>query len=106
MNAPELSLATFFNPVAKYFAATRPAFLSATLVACLLGIACAKYSGVSLDVLLALVTLLLAFFWQAARILRQNVKHPAGLLPAIQLTIAALLLHGLLLSAILFWESK
>ena len=57
--------------------------------------------------LVALLTLLpLLLSWRASRILRQNVNHPAGMLPAIQLTIAAMLSHGLLLSAILFLESK
>lgn len=66
MNVAEPSLATFPNPVARYFAATRPAFLTATLAACLLGMAGAAYSGVGLDGALALVTLLLALLVHAA----------------------------------------
>lgn len=48
------------NPLACYFAATRPAFLSVTLVACLIGLATAHGSGVAVDVLTAAVTVLFA----------------------------------------------
>lgn len=66
MNAPEPTLAAFPNPVIRYVAATRPAFLSATLVACLLGIACARYSGIALNLPLVAVTVLLALLVHAA----------------------------------------
>lgn len=62
------------------------------------------WHGLPLKSLVALLPLMLS--WQAARILRQNVYQPAGLLPAIQLTIAAMLLHGLLLAGVLFWEAQ
>lgn len=48
------------NPVRRYFGATRPAFLSVTLVACLIGLASAYRDGVAVDSTTALVTLLFA----------------------------------------------
>jgi 1,4-dihydroxy-2-naphthoate octaprenyltransferase len=54
----EPTLATFQNPLARYFAATRPAFLSASLMSCLIGLAIAHHSGIALDSALATVTLL------------------------------------------------
>jgi 1,4-dihydroxy-2-naphthoate octaprenyltransferase len=62
----EPTLARFANPWLRYFAATRPAFLSATLVACLLGVASALHAGVALEPLLAGMTLLLALLLHAA----------------------------------------
>lgn len=52
--------------VQRYFFATRPAFLLATLAACLLGFASAKSSGITLKPLLASITLLLALLVHAA----------------------------------------
>jgi 1,4-dihydroxy-2-naphthoate octaprenyltransferase len=46
------------NPLLRYFFATRPPFLVASLIPCLLGIAAASYSGVRTDAVLALLTLL------------------------------------------------
>lgn len=61
MSVPrEPSLEAFPNPGLRYFAATRPAFLSVTFVAVLLGLASATGSGVRLDPALATVTLLFA----------------------------------------------
>lgn len=54
----EPTLATFQNPFARYFSATRPAFLTASLMACLLGLATAWHGGLEFDIPLALVTLL------------------------------------------------
>ena len=54
----EPTLATFQNPFARYFAATRPAFLTASLMACLIGLATAWHGGLEFDIPLALVTLL------------------------------------------------
>jgi 1,4-dihydroxy-2-naphthoate octaprenyltransferase len=54
----EPTLTTFQNPLARYFAATRPAFLSASLMACLIGLAIARHNGIPLDLPLALTTLL------------------------------------------------
>jgi 1,4-dihydroxy-2-naphthoate octaprenyltransferase len=48
------------QPLACYLAATRPAFLSITLVGCLIGLATAHGSGVALDPITAVVTVLFA----------------------------------------------
>jgi 1,4-dihydroxy-2-naphthoate octaprenyltransferase len=61
MPAPlEPSLATLPTPLLRYFAATRPAFLSVTFVGCLLGLAAAFSAGVRIDPALATLTLLFA----------------------------------------------
>lgn len=52
--------ASFSSPISLYFAATRPAFLIATLAACLLGLASAIHSGVSFQLSAATLTILLA----------------------------------------------
>lgn len=57
---PEPSPANHRSPFALYLAATRPAFLSVTLVACLIGLASAWRSGVGLDLATACVTVLFA----------------------------------------------
>jgi 1,4-dihydroxy-2-naphthoate octaprenyltransferase len=56
----EPSLATLHNPVLRYFAATRPAFLSVTFVGVLVGLAAAAYSGVHLDSAEASLTMFFA----------------------------------------------
>ncbi len=56
----EPTLTQLQNPWLRYFAATRPAFLSAALVACLLGFASAYHLGVTFNPLLASITLLFA----------------------------------------------
>jgi len=56
----EPSLEALANPVLRYFAATRPAFLSVTIVGVLLGLAGAAGSGLRLDPAVATVTLLFA----------------------------------------------
>ncbi len=61
----EPTLEAFSNPFARYFAATRPAFLTASLMACLIGLATAWQGGVAFDVPLALVTLLFALLAHA-----------------------------------------
>ena len=58
--------ASFDSAIARYLAATRPAFLSATLVACLIGLASVVYSGLRLNAFLAGMTLLLALLVHAA----------------------------------------
>lgn len=63
---PEPDPQRFANPVARYLASTRPAFLSVTLVGCLIGIAGAHADGIALDPLLAAITLLLALIAHAA----------------------------------------
>ena len=65
MHPQEPTLAIFQNPLARYFAATRPAFLSASLMACLLGLAVAQHDGLEFDIPLALVTLLFALLAHA-----------------------------------------
>ena len=54
----EPTLAAFQNPLARYFAATRPAFLTASMMACLIGLATIWHGPVVFDIPLALVTLL------------------------------------------------
>ncbi|MEY2631881.1 MAG: hypothetical protein RIR00_535 [Pseudomonadota bacterium] len=56
----EPSLAALPNPLLRYFAATRPAFLSVTFVGCLLGLASAKAAGGLLNPLTATLTLFFA----------------------------------------------
>ena len=58
--AVEPTPASLRNPVLRYVLATRPAFLSVTLVGCLLGIACASGAGVRVDSLSAVLTCLFA----------------------------------------------
>ena len=48
------------NTLLRYFAATRPGFLSVTFVGCLLGLASAFDSGIRLDFVAAAVTLVFA----------------------------------------------
>lgn len=50
----------YSHPLALYFAATRPAFLTVTLVACLIGLASAHAGGVSINALTATATVLFA----------------------------------------------
>ena len=61
----EPTLAAFQNPLVRYVAATRPAFLSASLMACLIGLATVRHDGFAFDTTLALVTLLFALLAHA-----------------------------------------
>ena len=61
----EPTLETFANPVLRYFAATRPAFISASLMASLLGLASAGHSGVTIDFTLAVITVIFALLAHA-----------------------------------------
>ncbi len=54
------------NPIKRYFLATRPPFLLASLVPCLVGLATATASGISIDALLAMCTVLGAVLFHAA----------------------------------------
>lgn len=63
---PEPNRASFSNVITLYFSATRPAFLLATLAACLLGLAGAGCSGVHITPSTAAMTLLLALLVHAA----------------------------------------
>lgn len=65
MTPAEPTPQAFANPLARYIAATRPAFLSVTLVACLIGFASAHADGVTLDIAAALATVLFALFAHA-----------------------------------------
>jgi 1,4-dihydroxy-2-naphthoate octaprenyltransferase len=56
----EPTLEALHNPILRYFAATRPAFLSVTFVGCLLGLATAAHSGIAIGPALATVTLFFA----------------------------------------------
>ncbi len=62
----EPSLQQFPHPFRLYLAATRPAFFSASLVACLLGIAVASHSGMEVNWPLAALSICLAFLVHAA----------------------------------------
>lgn len=66
MSVPrEPSLEALPNTLLRYFAATRPAFLSVTFVGCLLGLASAAGGGVRLDPALATLTLFFALLAHA-----------------------------------------
>jgi 1,4-dihydroxy-2-naphthoate octaprenyltransferase len=56
----EPSLAALPNPVLRYFAATRPAFLSVTFVGVLVGLASAAGAGIAIDPAAATVTMFFA----------------------------------------------
>ncbi|MDD5295464.1 MAG: prenyltransferase [Rhodocyclaceae bacterium] len=60
MPPAEPTLAALPSPFLRYFLATRPAFLSVTLMGCLLGLAAAKAGGIILDPLKATLTVLFA----------------------------------------------
>ncbi|WP_029525695.1 prenyltransferase [Polaromonas glacialis] len=60
MNPLEPSLQRFANPLARYAAATRPAFLSVTLAGALIGLGSASADGLSIDGVKALITVLFA----------------------------------------------
>lgn len=61
----EPTLAAFQNPLARYFAATRPAFITASLMAALLGLAVAWHAALDFDVMLAVVTVFFALLAHA-----------------------------------------
>jgi 1,4-dihydroxy-2-naphthoate octaprenyltransferase len=61
----EPTLSAFANPLARYFAVTRPAFLSAALVAALLGLATARHDGVAMNPAMAVITVLFALLAHA-----------------------------------------
>ena len=56
----EPTLDALSNPLLRYFAATRPAFLAVTFVGCLLGLATAAYSGIAIGPALATTTVFFA----------------------------------------------
>ena len=63
--AVEPTPAALANPLLRYFAATRPPFLSVTLVGCLVGLASAHAGGVRIDALTAILTVLFALMAHA-----------------------------------------
>jgi 1,4-dihydroxy-2-naphthoate octaprenyltransferase len=65
MQPIEPTLAAFQNPLARYVAATRPAFLTASLMASLIGLAIARHDGITFNNELAAVTLLFALLAHA-----------------------------------------
>lgn len=60
MNSLEPSLQRFASPLARYVAATRPAFLSVTLAGAMIGLGSASTGGFSIDLVKALLTVLFA----------------------------------------------
>lgn len=66
MMPQEPTCVAFQNPFTRYVAATRPAFLTASLMACLIGLAIARHDGLVFDVMAATVTLLAALLAHAA----------------------------------------
>ena len=60
MNSPEPSRQRFANPLTRYVAATRPAFLSVTLAGALIGLGSASVDGVVIDLGKALLTVIFA----------------------------------------------
>ncbi len=67
------------NPLLRYLLATRPAFLTITLVGCLLGFASALASGTAFDLAAALATLLLAVLAHAGvNVLNDYYDHLNG----------------------------
>ncbi|MEI7843159.1 MAG: prenyltransferase [Gallionellaceae bacterium] len=61
----EPTLALYTHPGKRYFAATRPAFISATLVAAIIGLSVIHHEGVAIDFIVALVTLFFALVTHA-----------------------------------------
>jgi 1,4-dihydroxy-2-naphthoate octaprenyltransferase len=75
----EPSLARLRNPLLRFVLATRPAFLSISLVGCLLGFAAAFGSGVAFDAATACVSLLLALLAHAGiNVLNDYYDHLNG----------------------------
>jgi len=65
MQLQEPSPALFHNYIVRYFAATRPAFLMASLIACMIGLAISCFDGLAFDIPDVLVTLLFALMAHA-----------------------------------------
>lgn len=77
--AAEPSRERLANPVLRYFLATRPAFLTITLVGVLLGTATAWHAGVPFDVAAAEATVLLALLAHAGvNVLNDYYDHLNG----------------------------
>jgi len=65
MPLAEPALGALANPVLRYFLATRPAFLSVTLVACLVGLGTAYHDGAALATAKAVATFVFALLAHA-----------------------------------------
>ena len=65
MQPAEPTLAALPNPVFRYFLATRPAFLTVTLFACMVGLGAAYFDGIALSPAKASATLLFALMAHA-----------------------------------------
>jgi len=65
MPLAEPKLGVLGNPVLRYFLATRPAFLSVTLIACFVGLGAAYHDGVALAVAKAIATFVFALLAHA-----------------------------------------
>lgn len=65
MPLAEPTLGVLANPLRRYFLATRPAFLSVTLFACLVGFGTAYHDGVALGAVKAVATLVFALLAHA-----------------------------------------
>jgi 1,4-dihydroxy-2-naphthoate octaprenyltransferase len=75
----EPSLARLGNPWLRYFLATRPAFLTITLVGVLLGFAIAWHAGIPFDAVAAVLTLVLAVLAHAGvNVLNDYYDHLNG----------------------------
>lgn len=81
MTAPALepSVAALPGPFARYFLATRPPFLLVSLGSCLVGLAAAHASGVAIDAVRAVVTIVFAMAAQAgANVLNDYYDSVSG----------------------------
>lgn len=65
MPSAEPTLGALSNPLLRYFLATRPAFLSVTLLACLVGFGTAHFDGVAISFATAVATLIFALLAHA-----------------------------------------
>lgn len=65
MMPEEPALATLQNSFARYFAATRPAFLAASLMACMIGLVISWHDSVAFNTLRAFITVLFAMLAHA-----------------------------------------
>lgn len=82
MNPLEPSLQRFANPLARYFAATRPAFLSVTLAGVLIGLGSASADGLAINVGGILLTVFFALTAHSAGgliVIGLALSHPGGL---------------------------
>jgi len=65
MKPQEPTIEAFQNPLARYFAATRPAFISASFMAAFIGLAIVWHDNLAFDLSRALISLIFALFAHA-----------------------------------------